>query len=180
MTTIIKVRLTSFALAIGLVAGLIAWTAYTTWQEVGRLQAFDSSKIATYEIADHFQTTILRLNNILSDYALNQNNQSLENFWRESDALNKWIDTQQQPGRASLAERNLILQIDSGYDGYLDIATNAVADLEHNPTSQIRLASIQKINTASAGMFELGTGQCRGNRILPRWLRTGCCTGAGE
>ena len=65
--TAIKMRLTSFALAIGMLAGLIAWAAYTTWLDVGRLEAFDSSKIASYEIADHFQTAILRLNHIMAD-----------------------------------------------------------------------------------------------------------------
>src|SRR5437763_8611387 len=113
MIVAIKFRLASFALAIGLLAGLIAWAAYTTWQDVGQLEAFDSSKIASYEIADHLQNTILRFNNIMSDYALNTNQVILEKFWQESAALNIWIDTQRNPGRASLAESNLISQIDA-------------------------------------------------------------------
>ena len=102
MIVAIKFRLASFALAIGLLAGLIAWAAYTTWQDVGQLEAFDSSKIASYEIADHLQTTILRLNTIMGDYALNMKEQTLDKFRRESEALNDWIDTQtNRPGRAS-------------------------------------------------------------------------------
>ena len=57
MNSSIQLRLTSFGLAIGVVAALITWAAYTTWQEVGLLEAFDSSKIASYETADHLQTT---------------------------------------------------------------------------------------------------------------------------
>ncbi len=156
MNSAIKTRITSFALAIGLLAALIAWATYTTWQEVALLQAFDSSKIASYEIADHLQTTILRLNNIMDDYALNANPRTLAAFWREGDALNAWIDTQKAPGRASVAERNLLSKIDSGYDGYLDTATNLVKQLQQNPNSTNGLAAIQKINNASAAMFELG------------------------
>src|SRR6266481_5450331 len=108
MTVTIKFRLISFALAIALLAGLIAWAAFTTWQDVRRLEAFDSSKIASYEIADHLQNTILRLNNILGDYALKADQQTLARFWQESEALNAWIDTQKKPGRASFAESNLL------------------------------------------------------------------------
>ncbi len=156
MTPAINFRLTSFALAIGLLAGLIAWAALTTLRQVVRLEAFDSSKIASYEIADHLQTTILRLNNILDDYALKADQQTLARFWQESEALNAWIDTQKKPGRASFAESNLLNQIDAGYDGYLDTATNLVTQLRETADFTARLAAIQKINHASAAMFELG------------------------
>src|SRR5260221_6281249 len=156
MTVTIKFRLISFALAIALLAGLIAWAAFTTWQDVRRLEAFDSSKIASYEIADHLQNTILRLNNILGDYALNTNEQASEKFDRESKALNEWIDAQKVPGKTSLAESNLLDQIDAGYDGYLGIATNVIQQLQGNHASEERLAAVQKMNNASANMFELG------------------------
>jgi len=136
MTVTIKFRLISFALAIALLAGLIAWAAFTTWQDVRRLEAFDSSKIASYEIADHLQNTILRLNNILGDYALNTNEQASEKFDRESKALNEWIDAQKVPGKTSLAESNLLDQIDAGYDGYLGIATNVIQQLQGNRASE--------------------------------------------
>src|SRR6266481_2069696 len=110
MTVTIKFRLISFALAITLLAGLIAWAAFTTWQDVQRLEAFDKSKIASYEIADHLQNTILRLDNILVDYALT-NEQALEKFYREANTLNEWIDTQKVPGKTSLAESNLLDRI---------------------------------------------------------------------
>src|SRR5438046_1569215 len=122
MSVTIKFRLTSFALAIGLLAGLIAWAAFTTWQEVRQLEAFDSSKIASYEIADHLQNTILLLNNIIGDYALKTDPQTLEKFHLEGKALNDWIDTQKLSGKTSLAESNLLDEIDRGYDGYLGTA----------------------------------------------------------
>src|SRR5438067_1639869 len=158
MTSAIRVRLTSFALAIGLLAGLIAWAAYTTSVEVRLLEAFDSSKIASYEIADHLQTTILRLNTLMDAYALNGEKETLDKFWRESDALNLWIDTQKTSGKASFAESNLLTQIDAGYDRYLDTSTNLVRELERNPSlnSPLRIAAIQTMNSGSADMFELG------------------------
>src|SRR5207247_2960804 len=127
MTSAIKFRLISFALAIGVVAGLIAWAAYTTWKEVANLQGFDSAQITSYQVADHLQTTILRLNNILGDYALRTNQAKLEQFWRESNELNNWIETQRRPGSTSAEESNIISKIDTGYDDYLATASNAVA-----------------------------------------------------
>src|SRR5947208_6566695 len=108
MSSAIKFRLISFALAIGIVAGLIAWAAYTTWKEVANLQGFDSAQITSYQVADHLQTTILELNNILGDFVLNTNNASLKKFWQQSDELNDWITTQRRPGASSLAESNVI------------------------------------------------------------------------
>src|SRR5260221_12567433 len=113
MTPAINFRLTSFALAIGLLAGLIAWAALTTLRQVVRLEAFDSSKIASYEIADHLQTTILRLNNILDDYPLKPDQQTLARFWQGCGPLNARIGTQKKPGRASFTESNLLNQIDA-------------------------------------------------------------------
>src|SRR5438874_13437538 len=104
MNSSIQLRLTSFGLAIGVVAALIAWAAYTTWKEVANLQGFDSAQITSYQIADHLQTTILRLNNSLGDYALKTNQTKLDEFWRESADLNNWIETQRQPGRISVGE----------------------------------------------------------------------------
>src|SRR6185369_12688527 len=130
MTVTIKFRLISFALAIAVLAGLIAWAAFTTWQDVQQLEDFDLSKTASYEIADHFQTTILRLNNILVDYALHTDEPTLEKFRGEADTLNKWIDDQKLPGKISSAERKLLDRIDAGYDGYLAVATNVIQQLQ--------------------------------------------------
>src|SRR5438105_15448880 len=107
MNSSIQLRLTSFGLAIGVVAALITWAAYTTWKEVANLQGFDSAQITSYQVADHLQTTILHLNNILGDYVLNTNQPSLKRFLQESDDLNSWIETQRRPGASSLAESNV-------------------------------------------------------------------------
>src|SRR5438105_13592232 len=107
MNSSIQLRLTSFGLAIGVVAALITWAAYTTWKEVANLQGFDSAQIASYQVADHLQTTILHLNTMLGDYALNTNQSSLDRFWQDSAELNKWIETQRQPGSTSAGESNI-------------------------------------------------------------------------
>ena len=67
MKSAIQLRLTSFGLAIGVVAALITWASYTTWKEIANLQGFDSAQITSYQVADHLQTAILHLNNVLGD-----------------------------------------------------------------------------------------------------------------
>jgi len=156
MTSAIKVRLTSFALAIGLVTALIAWATYTIWKEVANLQGVDLAQIETYKVADHLQSTILHLNKLLGDYALKPDEATLQRFWQDSDKLNRWIDDQKRP-RLPLSESTVIGQIDIGYDSYLDTATNVVAELRSNHDPKTHLEAIGKINEASARMFGRGS-----------------------
>jgi len=156
MTSAIKVRLTSFALAIGLVTALIAWATYTIWKEVANLQGVDLAQIETYKVADQLQSTILHLNKLLGDYALKPDEATLQRFWQDSDKLNRWIDDQKRP-RLPLSESTVIGQIDIGYDSYLDTATNVVAELRSNHDPKTHLEAIGKINEASARMFGRGS-----------------------
>src|ERR1051326_4628072 len=155
MTAAINVRLTSFALAIALLAGLITWVAYTTWKEVANLEVFDSSQIESFKVADHIQASILRLYSILVDYELKQDKTDLERYKTASDELNHYIDEAKLALRVA-RESALLNTIDAEYDNYLATVSNVVAVLQQNQSRENRLVGIQKINAASDAMFRLG------------------------
>ena len=156
MTDAIRIRLTSFALAIGLVAGLVTWATYTIWQEVARLaDRFDKAQLASYEIADHLQATILRMDNILVRYELEHDERDFNKYLQASDDLNRFIDKQKLALRAA-RESSLLNKIDVAYDSYLETVSNVVAEIRQNESQATKLGGIQKINDVSAQMFELG------------------------
>lgn len=149
-------RLAGFALAIVALAFLIAWTAFTTRQEVVRMgYRFSSAQLANFEIADHLQATILRLNGTVADFALRRNPDDLEKFKRDSRELDAWIE-RQKPVLRSGSESYLLEQIDRAYDGYLGTVTNALASVPFAKNDEARLTTLQDVLTASVAMFELG------------------------
>ena len=83
MTAAIKLRLTCFALAIGLIALMIGWAAKTTWNEARQLrERFRTVQVESFQIADHFQATILDLNDTLIRYELRKNPADWDTFVR--------------------------------------------------------------------------------------------------
>ncbi len=152
MNRALKLRLSCFALAIGVLAYLIGWAAYASWREMGRLQSqFNTGHLRSFEIADHLQDTILRLHNSLVRYDLDRDPKEYAQFESASTELNNWIDTQ-KPVLQSSRERELLNQIDAAYDVFLAAATNGV----HAPDPQNRLAHIDAVQKASSPLLELG------------------------
>jgi len=118
----IKFRLVAFVLAIGLMVALIAGTALTAWHRVGDLQAkltFEQQK--SFQIADHFQKSILQLNNLVLRYGISRDTNDWNRFATNSDVLNRWIDEQSlilPTGK----EKRILHEIDVAFDDYLAAA----------------------------------------------------------
>src|SRR6476660_8772290 len=95
MTAYNKVRFTVFARAIVLVALMIGGAARTTWHEARLLKRkFSTVQVESFQIADHFQAVIFDLYGMLRRYETARNLADWENFIRESEELDRWIDEQ--------------------------------------------------------------------------------------
>jgi signal transduction histidine kinase len=148
----IKFRLVAFVLAIALVFASIVFIAHTSWQRIDELQRrLTSVQLESFLIAEHFQKSILDLNNSLLRYEIRPDPTEWTYFRSESDALNKWIDQQfKQFGRSiSPAETSLLRQLDTAYDDYLQAATNlqVTESRTHNPANALREFSSVKQET---------------------------------
>jgi signal transduction histidine kinase len=123
----IKFRLVTFVLAIALVFAGIVIIAHTSWQRIDELRKrLTSVQLESFLIAEHFQKSILDLNNSLLRYEIRPDPAEWNYFHSQSVELNSWIDEQfkQFGSRISPTETNLLRQLDAAYDDYLRAATN--------------------------------------------------------
>jgi len=122
MSGVIKFRLVSFILALAIMAGLLAWLAHMSWQRTGELrQKLSLVQIQSFQIADHFQQSILELNNLVLRYGVYGDAQDWEKFETGRKTLDLWID-EQRPILRSEKERQILDQINTTYDGYMEAA----------------------------------------------------------
>ena len=122
MTGALKFRLAAFVLAIAGMVGLIVWTAQSAWQRAGELrERFTSVQLESFKIADHFQETILGLNNLVLRYGVYHNTNDWARFDAESTALDHWID-EERPSLSTEQERQILDLINTNYDYYIAAA----------------------------------------------------------
>src|ERR1043166_822469 len=152
----LKLRLVGFSAIIVILAGLIGWATWASWRELGRLEdRFSRGQIRSFEIADHLQATILRLNNALIEHQLTGSSNQLDEFRRASKRLNEWID-EKKPDLDSARERALLNRIDIAYDSFLATAHSAIeARALASPERRVQL--IGGIIEASSTMLDLGS-----------------------
>jgi signal transduction histidine kinase len=132
MSGALKIRLAAFVLAIGLMVVLIAWTAHSSWQRTGDLrERFTSVQLESFRIADHFQQTILELNNSVLRYGAYRNPADWGRFVMASTNLDRWID-EQRPILPSEKEKGILDEINLAYDGYIAAAREIDARIRAN------------------------------------------------
>ncbi len=119
MTSGIKIRVTAFLGAIGLMVALIFWIAHTSWERTGQLQEkLSAVQLQSFQIADHFQQSILELNNYVLRYSLNHDPRDWERFESGRTNLDSWID-EQRPILQTEKEKEILDRINNVYDFYM-------------------------------------------------------------
>jgi signal transduction histidine kinase len=153
-------RLTWFATAILLVALAIVWTALTTWDQAHQLnERFNKVQVESFEIADHFQEIILKLNGTLRHYQASRSPEDWKEFERDSMDLDHWIDVK----LAELTnpdETNILNHINEAYDTYTTDATNAVQSLGSPGTA----ALFEHAESQVENLFSLGNQLAKAHR----------------
>ncbi|MGZ4975186.1 MAG: two-component system sensor histidine kinase NtrB [Limisphaerales bacterium] len=154
MNRALKIRLNAFALVIITLAAAIGFAAYSSWREVGRLkQQFSTGHLRSFEIADHLQASILGLQSDLVAYELRHDPRTLEEFQRDSAALDSWIN-QQKPVLNSARELALLNQIDNAFDAFRAASAKALNDTDRSEDSRLR--HIEETQKTAAPIFDLG------------------------
>lgn len=135
-----KIRLLLLATAIGLMFLLIAATARSSWIRIKALQAkLSAIQLESFRIADHFQRSLLELNNILFRYEGGHLQRDWQRFEKLSLELDRWID-QQRPSLSTDQEKALLDQINQTYDHYIDAARaiqKTAAPPEREPAPEV-------------------------------------------
>jgi signal transduction histidine kinase len=155
-------RVVAFFATIMLLVALIAWTALTSWQRMGELQAhLSAQQWNSLDIGTHLQQTILGLNNLVVRYAASpRNDKEWASFGETSRELGQWIATQ-QPLSSSPEERALLNQIQTAYSNYLAAAAKIHTRIFGTSVNLIRLNELTDFENQSKRILDLGSQLAR-------------------
>ena len=118
----IKFRLAAFILTIAGMVALIAWTAQSAWRRAGELrEKLTVVQLQSFQIADHFQQSILELNNRILRYGVYHHLNDWRNFQEASTNLDHWID-EQRPILNTEREKMILDRINTNYEFYIAAA----------------------------------------------------------
>lgn len=150
MSRVIKLRLIAFVIAMAIMAGLLAWLAHMSWQRTGELrEKLSLVQLQSFQIADHFQQTILALNNLVLRYGVYRDSRDWEQFEIGRTNLDRWID-EQRPILQTEGEKKILDDINNTYDDYMAAALRIGEKTRLEPgTPSSRLADFQEFEAQS-------------------------------
>jgi signal transduction histidine kinase len=135
----LKVRVAALISAIAVMVGLIAWIGHTSWQRTGELRdKLSAVQLQSFQIADHFQQSILELNNLVLRYGVYHETNDWRQFQVGRTNLDRWIDEQRTILQTE-REKQLLDQINDAYDDYMDagLQIGAAVRAETQPGSRL-------------------------------------------
>jgi signal transduction histidine kinase len=157
MTALLKLRMSTFALAIVLMALLVGWSAQTAWRQFEQLgDRLTGVQIVSFQTADQFRANLQALDSMLLRYEVYHDKADRDRFFEEWQKLNEWIDTQ-RPNLRTDREKLILDQINAAYDDYLTAATNLLAQAGARPAStKLTLAGFDLVERESKRLLGLG------------------------
>ncbi len=156
MSGAIKFRLAAFILVIGGMVAVIVWTAQSAWRRGGELRdRLTAVQLASFQIADHFEQSILELNNLVLRYGVYHSTNDWKHFGVASENLDHWIDDQRDALRTE-KEKHILDLINTNYDFYVAAARTIEANVRTNVKSSLPLVEFADFETKSSGLLKLG------------------------
>ena len=151
-----KSRVTAFALTIGGMVALIAWTAHSSWRRTGELEStLTSVQLESFALADHFQQSIWELNDSVMRYGAYHDSNDWRHFGVSSTNLDRWID-EKRPILTSTKEQHILDLINTNYDFYLDAAREIGDRVRTNAQVAMRLGEFEEFDKQSRKVLGLG------------------------
>lgn len=148
-----KIRLAAVTLAMAAMFVVIALTAHTSWWRTGELrERLTAVQLQSFLIADHFQQTILELNNLVLRYGVYRERKDWDRFETESKKLDSWIDDQ-RPILSTETEKHILDLIATNYDGYMAAAREI--EQKTSPVSPAPLAQFAEFEKQSRQVLNL-------------------------
>ncbi len=153
MPRAIKWRLTVLSLAMAALALLIGGAAWSSWRDIRSLQErFHRGHLISFEIADHLQAAVLRLNNRILLFELGRDFEQVRQFKWESHQLQGWM-IRQHPA-LTRDEQQLLDRISAAFENYLNRADQV---LSTNTPAVTNRASAIGLISQSYQLLELGS-----------------------
>jgi signal transduction histidine kinase len=152
----IKYRVAAFVLAIAVMIALIAYAAHSAWQRGSELrEKLTTVQLKSFQIADHFQQSILELNNIVLRYGVYRDTNDWSRFKVLSKELDTWIDDE-RPELTTDKEKGILDKINDKYDYYMLAASNIEARVRSETRVPTPLIEFEGFEKQSQDILHLG------------------------
>jgi signal transduction histidine kinase len=112
-------------------------------------------QLESFRIADHFQQSILELDNVVIRFGLHHGSNDWVRFEAQSKELDVWIDDQ-RPLLPSEEEKQILDQINSAYDDYMASARAIEINVRTNIGSPTRLSDFAAFEKEAERIVGLG------------------------
>lgn len=166
MNLSIRFKLTALGLAVGLMSTLIVVITLSSQRQVTELRArLSSVDSESSGIMDHFKDSMRELNNAVLRYGTERDPAVWKASVRASRDLSNWIDGQ-KTALQTPAEKELLRQIQTAYDNYLETVRNFHAKVESLNGRSASLADFTPIRKQSQRLFDLGQALARAHYKL--------------
>jgi signal transduction histidine kinase len=150
-----KIRLVAFIIAIAAMVVLIAWTGHSSWERTRELrEKLTAVQLQSFQIADHFQESILQLNNVVLRYGVYHDANDWAQFQSDSKRLDNWID-EQRPILTTEYEKQILDLIATNYDYYMGAAQQIEAMIQTNASLSTPLIQFAAFEKQSQGILSL-------------------------
>jgi signal transduction histidine kinase len=118
----IKLRLAALLLGLALFGSLIVAVTLSSQRQANEVRARLSQVDAeSFRIADHFKEALRGVDDKVRGYRIERQPELWNEFLKDSDQLNTWIQTQ-APKLKTEHEKEVLNQIDSAYSKYIQLA----------------------------------------------------------
>jgi hypothetical protein len=151
-----KFRLAALGVAAGLMGVLIALATILSQKQSGELRV--QLKIVDSEsagISEHFKDSLREVNNIRLHYTMSRDPSAWRQFLKASHELDSWLD-QQAPKLTTSPEQDLLRQVKTAYDDYLEVSRQVYQRQQTNRTPESVLADFSNSRAQSQHLFDLG------------------------
>jgi len=151
-----KFRLAALGLAAGLMGVLIALATIVSQKQAAelrvQLQIVDAESAG---ISEHFKDSLRDVNNIRWRYITDRDPADWQQFLAACHELDAWLD-QQAPKLTTRREKDLLRQVKTAYDDYLEAARQMHQRAQTNRTPTEVLADLSSSRPQSQHLFDLG------------------------
>jgi signal transduction histidine kinase len=127
-----RARLTSFALVVLLLAGLVGWAGSTKWHKLQQLRrSFAAVQSDAFYQSDYIEASIRHLHKTVLRFDSSKDPAERARFLSQAQELKQWI-TSHKDLLTTLSERELMQQIEVAFQGY-SARSIALMDETANP-----------------------------------------------
>jgi signal transduction histidine kinase len=135
---------------------VIAWAAHSAWRRGGELrERLTDVQLKSFQIADHFQKTILQLNNLILRYGVYHKTNDWTRFVNVSKQLDLWID-EERPILITEKEKQILDLINTNYDFYLAAAHVIGERIRAQNPQMVPLSEFADFERQSQNILKLG------------------------